>query len=88
VALGAKAADVFRIVLTSTGTSVGTGLAAGLALSFAFDKIATKWLAESLRAPLTLAGATLLFLTAALLASIVPARRASTVDPMISLRYE
>jgi putative ABC transport system permease protein len=88
VALGAKAADVFRIVLTSTATSVGTGLAAGLILSFAFDKIAIKWLAESLRAPLTLAGATLLFLTAALLASIVPARRASTVDPMISLRYE
>jgi predicted permease len=88
VALGAKAADVFRIVLTSTATSVGTGLAAGLILTFAFDKIATKWLAESLRAPLTLASATLLFLTAALLASIVPARRASTVDPMISLRYE
>ena len=88
MALGAKAADVFRIVLTSTATSVGAGLAAGLLLSFAFDKLAAKWVNESSRDPLILAGVTLLLITAALLASVVPARRASAVDPMVALRYE
>jgi ABC-type antimicrobial peptide transport system permease subunit len=88
MALGAKAADVFRIVLTSTATSLGVGLATGLLLSFAFDKLSTRWVNESSRDPLILTGVTLLLITAALVASVVPARRASTVDPMIALRYD
>src|SRR5580704_12316284 len=88
MALGAKAADIFRIVLTSTATSLGVGLATGLLLSFAFDKLSTRWVNESSRDPLILAGVTVLLIAAALLASIVPARRASTVDPMIALRYD
>src|SRR3989449_10661587 len=41
MALGARAADVFRIVLAATAVNVGGGVAAGLLLSFAFDKLAT-----------------------------------------------
>jgi putative ABC transport system permease protein len=88
MALGAKAADIFRIVLTSTATSVGVGVATGVLLSFAFDKLSTKWVNESSRDPLILTGVTLLLITAALVASVVPARRASTVDPMTALRYD
>ncbi len=88
MALGAKAADVFRIVLSSTALSVGGGLAAGLLLSIAFDKIATKWVTESSRDPLILSGVTLLLITAAALACLVPARRAAATDPMQALRYD
>jgi putative ABC transport system permease protein len=88
MALGAKAADVFRIVLSSTAANVGSGLAAGLLLSIAFDKFATKWVMESSRDPLILAAVTLLLIVAAALACFVPARRAASVDPMEALRYE
>jgi predicted permease len=88
MALGAKAADVFRIVLSSTAANLGAGLAAGLLLSVAFDKIATKWVTESSRDPLILAGVTLLLIVAAALACLVPARRAAATDPMQALRYD
>jgi predicted permease len=88
MALGAKASDVFRIVLTSTAANVGAGLAAGIILSIAFDKLSTKWVTESSRDPLILAGVTLLLIVAAAVACMVPARRAAATDPMQALRYD
>jgi len=88
MALGAKATDVFRIVLSSTALNVGAGLVVGLVLSLVFDKFATRWVMESSRDPLILAGVTLLLVIAAALACMVPARRAAAVDPMVALRYE
>ncbi len=88
MALGAKASDVFRIVLSSTATNVGAGLAAGIILSIAFDKLSTKWVTESSRDPLILAGVTLLLIVAAAVACMVPARRAAATDPMQALRYD
>src|ERR1700751_1634137 len=82
MALGARAADVFRIVFASTGVNLGAGVAAGVLLSIALDKIATKWVTESSRDPLILAGVTLLLTVAAALACFVPARRAASIDPM------
>jgi predicted permease len=88
MALGAKAADVLRIVFSSTAIDVGSGLAAGLLLSIAFDKLATKWVTESSRDPLILSGVTLLLIVAAAVACFVPARRAAATDPMQALRYD
>jgi predicted permease len=88
MALGAKAADVFRLVLSSTAMSLSIGLATGLILSIAFDKLATKWVNESSHDPLILAGVSLILIAAAASASFVPARRAAAVDPMVALRYE
>ena len=68
--------------------NVGGGMAAGVLLSFAFDKVATKWVTESSRDPWILAGVTLLLVTAAALACLVPARRAASIDPMEALRVE
>jgi predicted permease len=88
MALGARAADVLRIVFSSTAINVGSGLAAGLLLSIAFDKLSTKWVTESSRDPLILIGVTLLLIVAAAVACFVPARRAAATDPMQALRYD
>jgi predicted permease len=88
MALGAKASDIFGIVLSSTSVNVGAGLAAGILLCAIFGKFATKWVNESSRNPLILGGVALLLIAAALLASYIPARRAAAVDPMVALRYE
>ena len=88
VAVGARAADVVRIVLASTAINVGCGIVGGLILTFTFDKLATQWVTESSRDPLILVGVTGVLIAVALLASAVPARRAAAVDPMVAFRYE
>jgi putative ABC transport system permease protein len=88
MALGAKGSDVFRMVLSSTAVNVGAGLAGGLLLCIAFNKLSTRWVMESSRNPWILAGVTLILIAAAALACFVPARRASSIDPMEALRYE
>src|SRR5207253_11175728 len=54
MALGARAADVFRIVLSSTAVHVGAGVIAGIVLSILFNKVSTKWVTESSSDPLLL----------------------------------
>ena len=88
LALGANAADVSRLVLSSTAANVGAGAAAGILLCVAFNKLATKWVTESSRDPLILVAVTLLLVATAALACFVPARRAASVGPMEALRYE
>jgi putative ABC transport system permease protein len=88
MALGANAADVSRLVLSSTAVNVGAGVAAGMLLCIAFNKLAIKWVMESSRNPLILGAVTLLLGATAALACFVPARRAASVDPMEALRYE
>jgi predicted permease len=88
MAFGAKAADLFRLVLSSTTTSVGAGLLTGLILSLAFSKLATRWVNESSRDPLILALVAAILIAAATAASLLPARRAAATDPMAALRHE
>jgi predicted permease len=88
MALGAKTGDVLRLVFSSTAVHVGGGVVAGMLLSVAVDKLATKWVMESSRDPVLLAGVTLLLIVAAALACFVPARRAASVDPMEALRCD
>jgi predicted permease len=88
MALGAEARHVFRIVLSATAFHVGLGLSAGLVLTVAFDKLATKWVTESSRDPLILAGVSALLLLSAFAACFLPARRATSIDPMAALRCD
>lgn len=89
MALGAHRRDVIGIVLRQTLTLLGVGLGAGLVLAMAAARFADSLL-FGLRSndPLTLLGAAGFLLVVALIASYVPAYRASHVDPMIALRYE
>jgi len=87
MALGARRADVVRMVLAATSVNVGAGVAAGLILSILLDRIEAKWVTESSRDPVLLLGVSVLLLAAGG-ACFVPARRAASVDPMVALRYE
>jgi putative ABC transport system permease protein len=88
LALGARARDVVRIVLSGTSWNVGAGLLAGVLLCLGFDKLASQWVTESSRDPLILAGVTVLLLAVTAMACLAPARRAASIDPMDAVRHE
>jgi predicted permease len=88
MALGARARDVVRMVLSGMFWNVGLGLLAGVVLCLAFDNVASRWVTESSRDPLILGGVTVLLLAVAVIACLAPARRAAAIDPMDALRLE
>lgn len=89
MALGAASADIFRLVLRQGAALAGSGIAIGLAAALALTRLLGSLLYHvSPTDPLTFGACVALFLGVALLASYIPARRATRVDAMIALRYE
>jgi len=89
MALGARAADVVRLVLRQGLRLVIIGVAIGLSLSVAATRVlAAALFGVSPTDPLTFVVITLLLGLVALLACWVPARRATKVDPLVALRHE
>jgi ABC-type antimicrobial peptide transport system permease subunit len=87
MALGAPRVHVLRIVFESTVMSVGSGMAAGLVLTLSLQKVLAHWAEGSSRDPLVVIEAALLLALVAAVACVIPARRASRVDPVTALRY-
>ena len=89
IALGADAAATLRLVLARTGALVTAGIVCGLLASVAATRVMGAVLYEvSPLDPLVLVGVSALLALSGLAASIVPARRAMRVDPIIALRFE
>jgi putative ABC transport system permease protein len=92
LALGARSGDVVRQVLLRTAALALAGTIAGLAGAFAATRFLTRFLATLYEVrpsdPPTYALIALLVLAVALCAGFLPARRASAVDPAITLRAE
>jgi len=89
MALGARPADVLKLVLGEGMLLVGIGVVIGMLMGFGLSRMITSILYGAA------AGSWLLFASlsaalagVALLASYIPARRATRVDPMIALHYE
>ncbi|HKW56603.1 MAG TPA: ABC transporter permease [Candidatus Acidoferrum sp.] len=91
LALGAQRSVIFAMVAKLGLALVGIGLAAGLALALGLNGFMKEhfWLYHvKATDPATYAAVSTLFLSIALLACYVPARRATNADPMTILRHE
>jgi len=89
MALGAQTRDVLRLIVKQGMRPVVIGLAIGIVAAFALGRLLTSQLYEvSSHNPALLAASTALLALIALIACLVPARRATNVDPIQALRTE
>ena len=89
MALGAQKRDVLKLVVRQAMMLTLGGVAIGLLASLALTRLMKSLLfSVSVTDPLTFAVIALLLTLIALLACLIPARRATKVDPLVALRYE
>jgi putative ABC transport system permease protein len=89
VALGADRGDVLRMVMAQGLKLAIAGVLVGVLSSLALGRILSGFLyGVSPTDPMTILGVAALLIFVALLASYLPAKRATRVDPMVALRYE
>src|SRR5687768_18282229 len=87
LALGADTRHVVALVLRQSLVLAGCGLAAGFALAFALTRLIENQLYQTrTNDPMTLAAVAGILVSIALVAALVPVRRASRVHPIAALR--
>jgi ABC-type antimicrobial peptide transport system permease subunit len=89
MAFGASRIDVLKMVLWQGLRQSGLGMAVGVALSLLLTRYLSSLLYEvSATDPWAFVGAVAMLAVVATAATLIPARRATSVDPMRTLRYE
>jgi putative ABC transport system permease protein len=89
MALGARRADVLQMTVKQGLRLVSAGMILGLAAAFLLTRVLASLLfGISATDPITFIGISLVLLAVAILASYVPALRATKVDPIVALRAQ
>jgi putative ABC transport system permease protein len=89
MALGAQPRDVLKLIVRQAMVLTLAGVGIGLLASLALTRLMKGLLfSVSVTDPLTFVVIALLMILVALLACLIPARRATKVDPLVALRYE
>jgi putative ABC transport system permease protein len=89
MALGAQTVQVLRLVMSEGFRPILSGVLIGIIVSAGVSRALSATLfGLSVLDPVSFAGVSLLLIAIALLATWLPARRATQVDPMVALRYE
>jgi predicted permease len=89
MALGARRMDILRLVLSQGMRPTLAGVGLGLVWALLVTRtLRSQIFGVSASDPLTYVGVALLLLTVSIVATLLPARRASRTDPMVALRYE
>jgi ABC-type antimicrobial peptide transport system permease subunit len=92
LALGARAADVLRLVMKESAAIVAVGTIVGLGAGWAALRLMSSLFqiaaTVSTSDPILVFGATLLLACVALIACYVPARKSTAIDPAVALRQE
>jgi predicted permease len=89
MALGAEPRQVLGMIFRQGSILIASGLMVGLLAAFAAGRLVSDFLVGiTPNDPITYTGVSLLLTSIALLASYVPARRGTRVDPMVALRHE
>jgi len=89
MAIGAKKRDILALMLQESSRPVLVGLLVGMGLAAGASQLLRGVLyGLSTVDAISFAGASLLFLAIALVATWLPSRRAMRVDPLVALRYE
>ena len=88
IALGARREHIVGLVTRSSLLAVLAGTGVGLGLNLILSKIFSQWTSGDSRNPAMLAITMVVFLIAAVLASVFPARLAASIEPMDALRAE
>jgi putative ABC transport system permease protein len=89
MAVGARAGDILFLMVRQGAALAGTGVLVGAAAALALTRVLKSQLYQvSATDPVVFSGVVVLLIGVAMLASLMPAMRASTVDPIRALRHE
>ena len=89
MALGAQRRDILRMIGLRGAVIVASGLTVGLFAALAAGRLVSDFLVGITSTdPFTYVGVSLLLATIACVATYIPTRRATKIDPMVALRYE
>jgi ABC-type antimicrobial peptide transport system permease subunit len=89
MALGARRGDILRLVMGRSLRLIVCGVAVGLVAALVVSRVLASLLfGVGVRDPVTYVLVTLLLIVVALLATLIPARSASRVDPVVALRCD